>query len=88
VFETNLDATYAWIGLAMVSVATAGVVGAFPASPPPDASGVTHDRLDRGRRVSSEGGTRTPQTVFDSPPGPSHSMVEAGPRERPYVRRG
>ncbi|ACM55798.1 DUF7283 family protein [Halorubrum lacusprofundi] len=41
-FETNLDATYAWIGLAMVSVATAGVVGAFPASPPPDASGVAH----------------------------------------------
>jgi hypothetical protein len=42
VFETNLDATYAWIGLAMVSVATAGVAAALPASPPPDASGVAH----------------------------------------------
>ena len=41
-FETNLDATYAWLGLALVSVATAGVAAALPASPPPDASGVAH----------------------------------------------
>ncbi|SFR33405.1 MULTISPECIES: DUF7283 family protein [Halorubrum] len=41
-FETNLDATYAWLGLAVVSVATAGVAAAFPASPPPDADGVAH----------------------------------------------
>lgn len=39
-FETHLDATYAWIGLAVVSVAAVGVAAAFPASPPPDADGV------------------------------------------------
>jgi hypothetical protein len=42
VFETHLDATYAWLGLALVSVATAGVAASLPASPPPDASGVAH----------------------------------------------
>lgn len=41
-FETQLDATYVWLGLAVVSVATAGVVAALPASPPPDATGVAH----------------------------------------------
>ena len=41
-FETHLDATYAWLGLALVSVATVGVAAALPASPPPDASGVAH----------------------------------------------
>ena len=41
-FETHLDATYAWLGLALVSVATAGVAAALPASPPPDANGVAH----------------------------------------------
>lgn len=41
-FETHLDATYAWIGLALVSVATVGVAATLPASPPPDASGVAH----------------------------------------------
>lgn len=41
-FETHLDATYAWLGLAVVSVATAGVAATFPASPPPDAAGVAH----------------------------------------------
>lgn len=39
-FETHPDAAYAWIGLAVVSVATVGVAAAFPASPPPDADGV------------------------------------------------
>ncbi|RLM67438.1 hypothetical protein DVK05_11985 [Halorubrum sp. Atlit-8R] len=39
-FETHLDATYAWLGLAVVSVAAVGVAAAFPASPPPDADGV------------------------------------------------
>ena len=39
-FETNLDATYAWLGLAVVSVAAVGVAASFPASPPPDADGV------------------------------------------------
>jgi hypothetical protein len=42
VFETHLDATYAWLGLAAVSVATAGVAATLPASPPPDAAGVAH----------------------------------------------
>lgn len=42
VFETHLDTTYAWLGLALVSVATAGVAATLPASPPPDASGVAH----------------------------------------------
>ncbi|WP_144799882.1 DUF7283 family protein [Halorubrum depositum] len=41
-FETHLDATYAWLGLAAVSVATAGVAATLPASPPPDAAGVAH----------------------------------------------
>ena len=39
-FETHLDATYAWLGLAVVSVAAVGVAAAFPVSPPPDADGV------------------------------------------------
>jgi len=42
VFETNLDATYAWLGIAVVSVATAGVAATFPSSPPPDTDGVAH----------------------------------------------
>jgi hypothetical protein len=42
VFETHLDATYAWLGLAVVSVATVGVTATLPASPPPDAAGVAH----------------------------------------------
>jgi len=42
VFETHLDATYGWLGLALVSVAAVGVAAALPASPPPDASGVAH----------------------------------------------
>ncbi|EMA65822.1 hypothetical protein C461_14016 [Halorubrum aidingense JCM 13560] len=41
-FETHADATYAWLGLALVSVATAGVAASFPSSPPPDAAGVAH----------------------------------------------
>lgn len=41
-FETHFDATYTWLGLALVSVATVGVAATLPASPPPDASGVAH----------------------------------------------
>lgn len=41
-FETHFDATYTWLGLALVSVATMGVAATLPASPPPDASGVAH----------------------------------------------
>ncbi|WP_418281242.1 DUF7283 family protein [Halorubrum sp. DTA98] len=41
-FDVPIDATYAWLGVALVSVATAGVAATLPASPPPDASGVAH----------------------------------------------
>lgn len=37
--EVPLDAWYVWIGLAIVSSATFGVVSTLPAAPPPDASG-------------------------------------------------
>lgn len=55
-FETHLDATYAWLGLALVSVATVGVTAALPASPPPDASGVAHT-------IDSVGGGEYPATA-------------------------
>lgn len=38
-FEVPLDAWYVWIGLAAVSSATLGVVGALPSAVPPDAAG-------------------------------------------------
>ncbi len=41
-FDAPLDATYAWLGIALVSVATASVAAALPASPPPDAAGAAH----------------------------------------------
>lgn len=41
-FETHLDATYAWLGLALVSVVAVGVVASLPTAPPPDADGVAH----------------------------------------------
>ncbi len=54
-FETNLDATYGWLGLAIVSVATAGMVASLPASPPPDADGVarTIDSVAGGEYVAT-----------------------------------
>lgn len=54
-FETQLDGTYAWLGLAVVSIATAGVVAALPASPPPDADGVAHtiDSVAGGEYVAT-----------------------------------
>lgn len=54
-FETHLDATYAWLGLAVVSVATVGVVAALPASPPPDVDGVAHtiDSVADGEYVAT-----------------------------------
>ena len=54
-FETNLDATYGWLGLAIVSVATAGVVASLPAAPPPDADGVarTIDSVAEGEYVAT-----------------------------------
>lgn len=41
-FETHLDATYAWFGLALVSVAAIGAVAGLPTAPPPDADGAAH----------------------------------------------
>ncbi len=41
-FDLPLDATYAWLGVALVSVVTAGVAATLPASPPPDANGAAH----------------------------------------------
>jgi len=55
-FETHLDATYAWIGLAVVSVAAVGVAAAFPAAPAPDADGVA-------RTVDSIAGGEYPATA-------------------------
>lgn len=40
--EVPLDAWYVWIGLAVVSTATLGVVSVLPSAPPPDASGSAH----------------------------------------------
>jgi hypothetical protein len=59
VFETHLDATYAWLGLALVSVATVGVAAALPASPPPDANSVAHtidSVADGGHPATAEHG--------------------------------
>jgi hypothetical protein len=46
-FDVPLDAWYAWVGLALASVAVLGVAAALPTAPPPDASGVagTVDRV-------------------------------------------
>ena len=55
-FETHLDATYAWLGLAVVSVAAVGVAAAFPAAPAPDADGVA-------RTVDSIAGGEYPATA-------------------------
>lgn len=38
-FEVPLDGWYIWIGLAVVSSATLGVVSVLPSAPPPDAAG-------------------------------------------------
>ncbi len=38
-FEVPLDAWYVWIGLAVVSTVTFGIVTVLPAAPPPDAAG-------------------------------------------------
>ena len=45
-FDVPLDAWYAWIGLALASVAVFGVVASLPTAPPPDAAGVA-DTVDR-----------------------------------------
>ncbi len=45
--DVPLDAWYAWVGLALASVAVLGVAAALPTAPPPDAAGVagTVDRV-------------------------------------------
>lgn len=45
-FETPIDAWYVWIGLAVASVAVAGIVGALPRTAPPDAAAAA-DAIDR-----------------------------------------
>lgn len=54
-FETQVDATYAWVGLALVSVVAVGVVAALPTAPPPDADGVAHtvDSVADGEYVAT-----------------------------------
>lgn len=39
-FDVPIDATYAWLGIAVASVAALGVAATLPAAPPPDAAGV------------------------------------------------
>ena len=41
-FESQIDATYVWLGVAIVSLVTAGVAASLPAGPPPDAQGVAY----------------------------------------------
>jgi hypothetical protein len=46
-FDTPIDAWYAWLGLSVASLAVFGVVTAFPTAPAPDAAAVagTIDRI-------------------------------------------
>ncbi len=45
-FEAPIDAWYVWVGVALVSIAVAGIALSIPAQPPPDADGVA-GTLDR-----------------------------------------
>lgn len=45
-FETPVDAWYVWFGVALTSVAIAGVALSLPAQPPPDATGAANT-IDR-----------------------------------------
>lgn len=45
-FETSLDAWYAWLGVALTSVAVYGVVAGFPVAAPPTATPAA-DTVDR-----------------------------------------
>jgi len=45
-FEVPVDALYAWLGVATVSIAVLGVVVALPAAAPPDATAAA-DAIDR-----------------------------------------
>ncbi|QWC19322.1 hypothetical protein [Halorubrum sp. 2020YC2] len=96
-FETNLDATYAWLGLAVVSVATAGVAASFPASPPPDADGVarTVDSVADGEYpATAEHGIAADRlrltdgsVSLDGDGGTAHAALTA-PQITPVVRPG
>lgn len=52
--EASADAWYAWVGVALVSMAVAGVVAGLPSQPPPDADKVAN-AVDRV--AASEYGT-------------------------------
>ncbi|MEF8813061.1 MAG: hypothetical protein V5A55_04505 [Halovenus sp.] len=60
-FETSLDAWYAWAGVALVSVACFGIVVGFPTTAPPTASAVA-DSVDRVVTSPNE-----PRTTVDVP---------------------
>ncbi|MFC5277568.1 hypothetical protein ACFPM1_02120 [Halorubrum rubrum] len=96
-FETHLDATYAWLGLALVSVVTVGVVAALPAAPPPDADGIAHTigAVADGEYVSTaEHGLAadrmrlTPHTVELENGGGSARSALRGPPITPVVPGG
>lgn len=57
-FEAPLDGLYAWVGLAVVSVAVLGVTVAFPSAPAPDAAGAagTVDTVAGGYPATGEHG--------------------------------
>ena len=96
-FETHLDATYAWLGLAVVSVAAVGVAAAFPASPPPDAGGVarTVDSVANGEYpATAEHGIAADRirltdgsVSLGGDGGTAHAALDA-PRITPVVRPG
>ena len=45
-FDVPVDAWYAWLGLAVASVAVLGTAASLPTAPPPDATGVA-ETVDR-----------------------------------------
>lgn len=91
-FDVPMDATYAWVGVALVSVATLGVAATLPATPPPDATGVagTVDRVALGEHpATAEHGIATdeirisPDSLALAGPGGTAHATLAGPRITP-----
>lgn len=58
-FETSIDAWYAWLGVAAVSVAAFGTVAALPSETPPAAASVA-DAVDRVAASPYEAQTTAP----------------------------
>lgn len=86
--EAPADAWYTWIGVALVSIAVAGVVVGLPGEPPPDARGAAN-AVDRV--AASEHGTETTyeldatqarigtkQLAFRNDGGTTHASVAFG----------